>query len=162
MITFPVYLQAFWISSIRSIDAILHWEHCASELSNLCIVLNSSGLALCSIGFISSREWQLPSMLSFGSTINLIPKTLVLTLSIELLEPYVSFMLSMKLPEDARRTLWFQYSTHWWLGSWASIAWKCWSECNRTSGARMIFQGKILKELFKSLLNYIKINSEVD
>lgn len=109
---FAFYWQAFRIPSISAINATLHSQHCASELSNLCIVLNSSGLALCSINFISSR------MSSFSCLIKSIPKFLVLI--IIPLEPYVK--LSTTLPEGA--TLWFQYSTHRWLGSWASMAWK--------------------------------------
>lgn len=111
---FAFYWQAFRIPSISAINATLHSQHCASEIINLCIVLNSSGLAPCSIDFISSR------MLSFSCLIKSIPKILVLILPKELLEP--NGKLSTTLPEGA--TLWFQYSTHRWLGSWASMAWK--------------------------------------
>lgn len=141
-ILFFFYLQPFWISSINATNAALHWVTCESELNNLSIALNSAGLAFfrnpCSNDFISSNEWKCPSMLSSCSCfIKLKPKSLVLTSPRELLEPFEHLEASFPLPEDSEESsLWCQYSTHWWLGSWASMAWNCLPELIKTSEVR--------------------------
>jgi hypothetical protein len=65
-------------------------------------------------------------MSSSSTFIKSTPKSLVLKSPRELLlEPQVNLESSMALLEDPKLTcLWFQYATHLWLGSWASMDWK--------------------------------------
>lgn len=58
----------------------------------------------------------------------------------------------MTLPGDVGKPLWFQYSAHWWLGSWASMAWKSLSEHKWEH---------IPEESFEILPNYMCISSAV-
>ena len=131
------YLQDFWISSINDVNATLHWELCDSLQKILCIILNSSGLAFFNSprSTSSSIEWlPCPSDgLSWFFFVKLIPKSFSCVSPIEQLNPNEYLLTSLILSKvTGPLCLWFQYSTHWWLGSRASITWEQFSQNQNT------------------------------